>query len=259
MNKVIVFAIIILFPFFLFSNNNVEIEVNTPSNVEIGKEFIVNVKLNKSNYSGIARLELEFPISVNATQIENSSAIFIKQANTVKFIWINLPKDDVVIVSFKVRVDYFTEENIEVTAKYNYTSNNKLKTVSTINKLKFFKPVNADEAIAKKDDIAKSVVNVKRRIVFELNTKLDKNLVYTVQVAALKSNKNGKRLIKLIDSEFEIKEYIDNGYYKYFFGNFYSLETAIMCKEYCGINGAFVIPYYKGKRITIEESKNISE
>lgn len=230
----------------VFGNEEVNISIESPNRVEINKEFLINIKISKDNYNSIARFEINFPVSIKVTEIESSSAIFISQPNTVKFVWINIPKQNIINLSFKVSIDYFTDENIEFISKYNYINNNDTKTTTTIKKLTLIKPSDIAKSKAKREEVTKSIVNVKRRILFELATKLDKDLVYIVQIAALKSNKKSKQLIKLIDSDFEIKEQYVDGFYKYYFGNFYSLETANMCKDFSGIKGAFVIPYYKG-------------
>jgi hypothetical protein len=198
---------------------------------------------------------------VQVKPIEYSSAMFIAKSNQVKFIWMELPKCETIELSFSVKFLYFYERKINFISNFNFLQDNETHIISENNRVFVIPELlsNPDKSLLVKEQIKLSNKEIKRRILFDLNLKLDKDLVFRVQIAALNSDINDRLLKELIESEFEIKEEYINGMHKYYIGNFYSLELANMFKDYCGINGAFVIPYYKSERITISKSKDLTK
>jgi hypothetical protein len=249
----------ILLPMIIYGSQDIRIETNTISEIGINQNFDVNITLHKSDIEGFAKLEIIFPCNIEVNANEYSSALFVNKGKNVKFIWINLPKDKIINLSFSVKMLYYVDRKIDITSKFNYLKDNETKTIYSINNLLVIPDLFSNSAKSEltKEKIKMSTNETKRRILFDLNTNLNKKLVFNVQIAALKSNINDKILKDLIEDEFEVKEIYEDGYHKYYIGSFYSLEVATMYKDYSGIKGAFVTPIYDGHRITINDAKEI--
>ena len=260
MKTLYIFILALFLPIFFYGETEIKIETNTSCEVGVNQEFIFNVKINKADINGFAKLEVVFPCDVDVKAIEYSSAMFIAKSNKVKFIWMDIPKSETIELSFSVIFPYFYERKVDVLSKFNFLKDDKTQTISSLSSVLVIPKLlsNSEKSLLIKEQIKMNKKEVKRRILFELNTNLGKDLVYCVQIAALNNNINDLLLKELIESDFEIKEKFINGMYKYYIGNFYSIEVANMFKDYCGINGAFIIPYYKSERITISKSKELT-
>ena len=260
MKTLYIFILAILAPLFFYGETEINIETTTTQEVGVNQEFIVNIKLDKADIEGFAKLDVLFPCDAKVKAIEYSSALFIAKSQKVKFIWMELPKCETIELSFSVEFPYFYKRKVDFVSNFNYLKDNKTHIISTKGSVLVIPELLSDKnkSLLVKEQLKLSEKDIKRRVLFELNTKLDKDLIFRVQIAALNNDNNEKLLKELIESDFDIKEEFINGMYKYYIGNFYSLEVANMFKEYCGINGAFVIPYFNSERITISKSKELT-
>jgi len=261
MKTIYIFILALFLPLSFYAETEIKIETTTDQEVGVNQEFIINIKLDKVDIEGFAKLDVLFPCDVQLKPIEYSSAMFIAKSNQVKFIWMELPKSEIIELSFSVKFLYYSDRKINFLTSFNYLKDNEKRFISINNSVLVIPELltSSDKSLLIKEQIKLSNKEIKRRILFELNTKLDKDMIFRVQIAALNNNINENLLKELIESDFEIKEEYINGMHKYYIGNFYSLEVANMFKEYCGINGAFVIPYYKSERITISKSKDLTK
>ena len=259
MKTLYLFILTLFIPLLFYGKSEINIETSTPTEVGVNQSFTVNIKLNKADIKDFAKLEVSFASDIEVSAINYSNAMFISKSNKVKFIWINIPKEKIINLSFLVKFPYYKQRNIEIVSKFSFIKNQKTQTVSSLNNI-FVIPkllVNSKKSLLIKKQKDMSNKELKRLILFELNTNINKDLVYHVQIAALKNNINHKILEEIIEKDFKIKEIYESGFHKYYIGDFYSLEIANMFKEYCGITGAFVVPFYNGKKITLSESKEI--
>jgi len=259
MKTLYIFTLALFLPLFFYAKTEIKIETNTIQEIGVNQEFIINIKLNKADIKGFAKLEVKFPCDVIVKPIEYSSALFIAKSKYIKFIWVELPKCENINLSFSVKFPYYFKRKIDFLSTFNFLNDNETHVISENNSILVIPEllISADKSNLLKEQIKLSNKEIKRRILFDLNTKLYKEIVFRVQIAALNNNINQQLLQELIENEFEIKEELINGIHKYYIGNFYSLEVANMFRDYCGINGAFVIPYYKSERITISKSREL--
>ncbi len=90
------------------------------SQVEPGKTFLVTLKVNKSNVSGVGKIIENIPDGFIAKEIENNGAIFSQKGNQVKFLWMTLPSENEFTVSYKIMVDANIQGNKVITGKMSY-------------------------------------------------------------------------------------------------------------------------------------------
>jgi hypothetical protein len=91
----------------------------------------------------------------------------------------------------------------------------------------------------------------------------ENNLVYKIQIGAYSRGLPAyvERLYKKLSLIRKIENYTDeNGVVVYTTGNLKNLEDAVKMQNQVrreGVEDAFVVPYFKGKRITLEEAKKL--
>ena len=88
------------------------------------------------------------------------------------------------------------------------------------------------------------------------NTELSKDLTFKVQIGTfLKSMLKNEKFINI-----DVEEVIDNKIYKYFVGNEIEKSKADSIRKKMiniGFEGSFVVPFYKGNRISMKEALNL--
>ena len=85
-----------------------------------GKTFLVTLKVEKSNVSGVGKIIENIPDGFTAQEVENNGAIFSQKGNQVKFLWMTLPSDNEFTVSYKIMVDENLNGNKVIDGKMSY-------------------------------------------------------------------------------------------------------------------------------------------
>ncbi len=88
--------------------------------IEPGKTFLVTLKVEKSNVSGVGKIIENIPDGFTAQEVENNGAIFSQKGNQVKFLWMTLPSDNEFTVSYKIMVDENLGGNKVIDGKMSY-------------------------------------------------------------------------------------------------------------------------------------------
>ena len=85
---------------------------------------------------------------------------------------------------------------------------------------------------------------------------MSKDLTFKVQIGTfLKSMLKNEKFINI-----DVEEVIDNKIYKYFVGNEIEKSKADSIRKKMiniGFEGSFVVPFYKGNRISMKEALNL--
>ncbi|MEO6883429.1 MAG: hypothetical protein ABI199_05330 [Bacteroidia bacterium] len=106
---------------------------------DVSGSFTVSLSLNRSNVTGFAKLEETLPIGFTATAIDKDGASFSFSDQKAKFIWLSLPSDSVLKVSYKVTVDNSISGSQSINGVFAYVQDSTKKyiipasTVSIIN------------------------------------------------------------------------------------------------------------------------------
>lgn len=116
--------------FNLFSGSTVSLEMNVPHQVNAGAEFDVEVILNKKGLESFARFQQELPLGLTAQVSENPNADFAFEDQKVKFIWLRLPQDDKMTLSYKVKVDERLKGEFTIDGLFSFIDGNERRTVS---------------------------------------------------------------------------------------------------------------------------------
>jgi len=99
-----------------------------------GNEFEVRLNISKQGIAGFSKIEEFLPANSNAQIIKNELSVFSQVDEKAKFVWMSIPSDEFLTVSYKV----ITEDPNALNAlkamdgSFSYLDNNESKTVAII-------------------------------------------------------------------------------------------------------------------------------
>jgi hypothetical protein len=108
---------------------NVSVKMDVPAQVNAGSEFEVRITLNKGDLDGFSRFQQNIPAGLSAISDQSSNADFTFTDKHVRLIWLRVPKNDEITVSYKVKVDERLKGNFTLGGKFSYIDNNERKFV----------------------------------------------------------------------------------------------------------------------------------
>ena len=112
---------------FIFSD--VSIEMNTPEQVEAGDEIYVEITLDKSDFDSFARFQQEIPAGLTPIPVNTANADFSYKDQKLKFIWLKLPAEQKLTISYKLHVDQRLKGTFNLNGTFSYIANNERKSV----------------------------------------------------------------------------------------------------------------------------------
>ena len=118
----------VMFVNLLFSGD-ISVSMDLPAKINAGKDLIVQINLKKGDLVGFSRFQMDLPPGVKATNIYSANADFSFKDQKVRFIWLRLPEDKDITVSFNIQCNEHLKGSFDVTGKFSYIENNERKTV----------------------------------------------------------------------------------------------------------------------------------
>lgn len=109
--------------------SDVSIEMNAPGQIEAGNEIYVEITLNKSDFDSFARFQQEIPAGLNPIPVNTANADFSFKDQKIKFIWLKLPSEQKITISYKLQVDQRLKGTFNLNGIFSYIANNERKTV----------------------------------------------------------------------------------------------------------------------------------
>jgi hypothetical protein len=107
----------------------VSVKMDVPAEVQAGSEFEVKVTLNKGDLEGFSRFQQNIPAGLTATSISSSNADFTFSEKRVRLIWLRIPGNDEITVTYRVKIDERLKGTFDLTGKFSYIENNERKSV----------------------------------------------------------------------------------------------------------------------------------
>lgn len=130
MVKLVITLLNLLVIFFLqIFPGNVSVKVDVPTEVQAGSEFEVKVTLNKGDLEGFSRFQQSIPAGLTAISGTSSNADFSFGEKRVRLIWLRIPKNDEITVSYRVKIDERLKGSFMLDGKFSYIENNERKSV----------------------------------------------------------------------------------------------------------------------------------
>ncbi len=113
----------------ILSSSDVSLKMDVPKEVNAGLEFDVEVTLQKRGIESFARFQQELPRGLTAQPIDNPNASFAFEDQKVKFIWLRLPAEEELKISYRVKVDKRLKGNFNIDGLFSYIDGNERKSV----------------------------------------------------------------------------------------------------------------------------------
>jgi hypothetical protein len=108
---------------------NVSVEMNVPAQVQAGSEFSVNLTLKKGDLDGFSRFQQSLPAGLTAISETSANADFTFGEKRVRLIWLRIPENNEITVSYRVKVDEKLKGTFQLDGRFSYIENNERKSV----------------------------------------------------------------------------------------------------------------------------------
>lgn len=118
-----------IFIYQLFFSLDVTVSQQLPSKITAGSEAIVEIVINKSDATGFAKVQQDFPEGFNAEPIETKGATFSFKDNKVKFIWMSLPSEEQFTISYKLIPNANVKGNFSLAGKFSFIADSERKNI----------------------------------------------------------------------------------------------------------------------------------
>lgn len=119
---------VFLFSFF-FGDTPVTVTGTFPKSAKIATEFVSEIKINKGNVGGFAKLQLEVPQGFTVKELESKGGNFSFATNIAKIIWTSTPSDAEFTVKFTISADASAAGSKVITSKFSFVNNNNKEVV----------------------------------------------------------------------------------------------------------------------------------
>jgi len=105
-------------------NGGVSVDMRVPEEINAGKEFLVDITLEKSDVESFARFQQELPQGMSVQVLQASDADYRFEDNKVKFVWLSLPAKEKISLMYKVKVNDRLKGKFALGGKFSYISQN---------------------------------------------------------------------------------------------------------------------------------------
>lgn len=217
---------------------------------ETNNTQIVKISISKNELTGMAKITETIPDGYTAEAIEKANGIFTQEGGTIKFLWMDIPSDKDVEVSYRLTK---TRQNVpapNIQGNFSYSNGGVTKTLAIETVKDDFKLTETEIASTK------SVVELPQKESYTTN------VTYKVQIAA------GHKLVNIRSyfNKFGIKDKVTvaqhEGWHKYTVGKFSDYKSArdyrVSLWKETKVKDAFVAAYNGSQRITVQEALMIA-
>jgi hypothetical protein len=123
-----VFNLFVILVMQLFPGD-VSVIIQAPPVVTAGTEFEVRVTFDKSDLEGFSRFQQDIPPGLEAISATSANADFTFSDHRLRLIWLRMPKQDEITVTYKIKVDQRLKGTFDLGGKFSYVDNNERKSV----------------------------------------------------------------------------------------------------------------------------------
>ena len=116
-------AVALLIYNFFFADP-VSVNQKMPVSAKPESEFVVELTINKASLGGFAKLQQTLPAGFTAVEDKSNGASFTNSGTVVKFIWMSLPLDNEIKVSYKVLVPAGVSGDKIISGTFSYIADN---------------------------------------------------------------------------------------------------------------------------------------
>lgn len=220
-------------------------------------EVKVEIVINKDQLSSFARLAESIPEGSTIKYAKSEGGRLTIQDNKVKFIWLTLPQQTSITISYIVSTESLKEGNYTISGNFSYVDGGLTKEYEipannfTINSSRIASTLSASASEA-------ALINqvMTGNIFATTNTS---KVTYAIQILSTKDKLSADHFSKNKVQQVKVETTAD-GTNKYIMGAYKSSNEAIATRDSLvkkGFNDAFVVAYNNNQRISLEEAKQL--
>lgn len=261
-------------------------------------EQIITLKINKGNTKGFGRYSDDLPSGFTAKAVTTDGASFSTADEKIKFVWVTVPEKEILSISYAItssssirlttKGEYayleenqskkflLTEETIAFVGPQNMngavasntttetkTTATPTESVASTTTEKVAEPNNGNNnAGSSGTSNNQSANNSSETESIAKPTNTNANIDYRVQIGAFSNSEvSASKLARVFNINDKISSEMQGGFSKFMIGNYPEYKSARDKRESAmnkGVNGAFVVAYNSGKRITVQEALMLS-
>lgn len=110
-------------------SDKVSLVLHSSDQVEAGSEIYVEITLSKSDYESFARFQQEIPAGLNPVPVNTANADFSFSDQKIKFVWLRLPAENEITISYKLQVDQRLKGRFNLDGRFSYIADNERRSV----------------------------------------------------------------------------------------------------------------------------------
>ncbi len=113
----------------LQAQSEITVQMDLPPEVVAGQEFQVSVEIDKGNLEEFSRFQQELPAGLTAIQENSGSADFTFENQRIRFIWLKLPVEKKINISYRVKVNERLKGALTLFGEFSYVENNERRSI----------------------------------------------------------------------------------------------------------------------------------
>jgi hypothetical protein len=113
----------------MHSQDAITVKMEVPQEAVAGQEFLVTVEINKGSLEEFSRFQQELPAGFSAVQENSGAADFSYDNQRIRFIWLKLPAEQILNISYKVQVHERLKGSLILDGEFSYVENNERRSI----------------------------------------------------------------------------------------------------------------------------------
>ncbi|MFW5645587.1 MAG: hypothetical protein ACOCZL_06705, partial [Bacteroidota bacterium] len=130
-NLVLLLSFVVLSVFSWIPTQDIKVNMDVPSEVRAGEEFIVTLQIYKGDLESFSRYTQSLPYGLTAERLNTANADFSFDEQRVRIIWLKLPPEDSIRVTYKIKVDPRLTGSFELAGDFAFVNENERNILPT--------------------------------------------------------------------------------------------------------------------------------
>jgi hypothetical protein len=126
---ILLIQLIGVFFYQLVLTGDVTVSQTIPETIQANTEAIVEIKVNKSDLTGFAKVQQDVPEGFYIESIETKGATFSFKDNRIKFIWMALPSEEEFVISYKIKPNEGVSGDFSLGGKFSFIADSERKNI----------------------------------------------------------------------------------------------------------------------------------
>jgi len=112
----------------LFLVADIGVTQTVPSTIEIGKDYTIEMVVNKADLAGFAQIKLQIPDGLTVSAASQHGSTFKFKDQEARFIWYALPSEESFTITYNLHADEGASGEKNLTGKFSYVVDNNPQT-----------------------------------------------------------------------------------------------------------------------------------